>query len=127
MLEGWRADYEKGLGYLRRFLSLDRDNIRLLTALVEICGEWFFDCYNNEDPQQLWTQVDRFTPFALKLARLVERQPEQLAARAALSEFYKYRGFVAADHNEKIALYREAARFDPDNENVRQLLAHLES
>src|SRR5262249_40892244 len=70
--EGWRANYERGLSFLRRLLSLDRDNLRLLTALVDICGDWFLDCYNNEDPQTLWEQVERFTPFAFKLARLVD-------------------------------------------------------
>ncbi len=124
--EGWRGDYEAGLTYLRRLLSLDRDNLRLLTALVEICGDWFLDCYNNEDPQTLGRQVERFTPFALKLARLVQDRPQELAARAALAEFYKYRGFIAAGRAEKAALYREAARFNPDNENVRRLLEELE-
>jgi hypothetical protein len=125
--EGWRADYEKGLGYLRRLLSLDRDNVRLLTALVEICGDWFLDCYNNEDPRTLCEQVERFTPFALKLARLVEGRPGEWAARAALAEFCKYRGFIAANPAERISLYREAVRFNPDNENVRQLLAEVEA
>jgi hypothetical protein len=124
--EGWRADYAPGLAYLKRLLSLDRDNLRLLTALVETAGDWFLDCYNNEDPPTLWEQVERLTPFALKLARLVEERPEELAARAALAEFTKYRGFIAADLSEKVALYREAARFDPTNENVRQLLAEAE-
>jgi hypothetical protein len=124
--EGWRADYEGGLAYLRRLLSLDRDNLRLLTALADICGEWFLDCYNNEDAEALVRQVSRFTPFALKLARLIEGRPGELAARVALAEFYKFRGFTAADPAEKRALYREAARFDAENENVRQLMAEAE-
>jgi tetratricopeptide (TPR) repeat protein len=125
--EGWRADYEKGLAYLRRCLSLDPDNRRLLTALVEVCGEWFLDCYNNEDPRQLWRQVDRFTPFALKLSRLVQERPGEWAARMALSEFTKYRGFIAAERGQKAALYREALHLNPANENVRELLASLEA
>jgi hypothetical protein len=123
--EGWRADYEKGLGYLRRLLSLDRDNLRLLTALVEVCTEWFLDLYNAEDAPGLREQVDRFTPFALQLARLVEDRPGDLSARAALADFYKFRGFVAGDRARKAALYREALRFHPANDNVRSLLADL--
>jgi len=123
--EGWRADYEKGLGYLRRLLSLDRDNLRLLTALVEVCGEWFLDLYNTEDGPRLREQVERFTPFALQLARLVEGRPGDVAARAAVADFYKFRGFVAGDHARKVALYREALRFNPSNGNVRDLLADL--
>jgi hypothetical protein len=124
--EGWRADYEKGLAYLRRCLSLDPDNRRLLTAVIEVCVEWFLDCYNNEDARQLWRQVDRFTPFALKLARLVQERPGEWAARMALSEFTKYRGFVAGARAQKAALYREALLLNPANENVRELLASLE-
>jgi hypothetical protein len=124
--EGWHADYEKGLGLLRRLLSLDRDNARLLTCLVEVCAEWFLDLYNANDPAGLWEQVERFTPFALQLARLTESRPGDLAARAALADFYKFRGFVASDRGRKLALYREALRFDPANENVRRLLMELE-
>lgn len=124
--EGWRADYEKGLTQLRRLLSLDRDNVRLLTALVEICGEWFLDCYNNNAAALLWEQVERFTPFALQLARLTEQRPGDLAARAAVAEFHKFRGFVAFERERKVALYREALRFNPANDNVRQLLTQLE-
>jgi hypothetical protein len=124
--EGWRADYEKGLGHLRRLLSLDRDNVRLLTALVEVCDEWFLDLYNATDPPGLTAQVERFTPFALQLARLVEERPGDLSARAALADFYKFRGFVCRDREQKAALYREALRFNPANENVRDLLAELE-
>jgi hypothetical protein len=124
--EGWRADYEKGLGYLRRFLSLDRENVRLLTALAEVCGEWFLDCYNNEARDQLLAQVERFTPFALQLARLVGDAQGPLPARLALAEFYKFRGFVAAGRRRKMELYTEALRFNPANENVKQLLAELE-
>jgi hypothetical protein len=123
--EGWRADYEKGLGYLRRLLSLDRDNLRLLTALVEVCGEWFLDLYNSADGPRLREQVERFTPFALQLARLVEGRPGDVAARAAVADFYKFRGFVAADRARQAALYREALRFNPSNGNVRDLLADL--
>ncbi len=123
---GWRADYDRGLGALRRLLSLDRDNVRLLTALVDSCSEWFFDCYNNEDGPGLREGVNRFTPFALKLARLVEGRPAELAARAALAEFYKYRGFIAPERAAKVALYREALRFNPANRNVGDLLAELQ-
>jgi hypothetical protein len=124
--EGWRADYEKGLGYLRRLLSLDRDNVRLLSALVEVCTEWFLDLYNTEDAPRLREQVERFTPFALQLARLAEGRPGDLAARAALADYYKFRGFVHTDRARKVALYREALRFNPANDNVRNLLADLE-
>jgi tetratricopeptide (TPR) repeat protein len=123
--EGWHADYDKGLSHLRRLLSFDRENVRLLTALVEICGEWFLDCYNNEAFHQLWDQVFRFTPFAQQLARLVEGRPGDLAARAALAEFYKFRGFIEPDRRRKAELYREALRFNPGNDNVRRLLDEL--
>jgi hypothetical protein len=125
--EGMHADYEKGLTYLRRLLSLDKDNVRLLTALVEVCGEYFLDLYHAGSPPALIEQVERFTPFALQLARLVESQPGALAARAALAEFYKFRGFVTRDREQKLAMYREALRFNPGNENVRNLLNDLEA
>jgi hypothetical protein len=125
--EGWRADYEKGLAGLRRLLSLDRDNVRLLTALVEECTEWFFDLYQLGDAPALREQTERFTPFALQLARLAEGRPGDLAARAALADFYKFRGFVCRDRDQKAALYREALRFNPANDNVRNLLAELEA
>ena len=121
----WRADYGKGLSGLLRLLSLDRDNLRLLTALVEICDDWFLDLYNAADPRRLAEQVERFTPFAAQLARLVEDRPGDLAARAALSDFYKFRGFTAGDRARKVELYREALRFNPGNDNVRSLLKDL--
>jgi hypothetical protein len=125
--EGWRSDYEKGLSGLRRLLSLDRDNRRLLTALVEVCTEWFLDLYHLGDVPGLREQAERYTPFALQLARLVEDRPADLAARAALADFYKFRGFLSRDPGQKAALYREALRFNPANENVPTLLAELES
>jgi hypothetical protein len=124
--EGWRADYEKGLGLLRRLLSLDRDNVRLLTALAEVSAEWFFDLYHLGDAPALRAQVERFTPFALQLARLVEGRPGDLAARAALADFCTFRGFVGPDRARKAALYREALRFNPAADNARSLLAELE-
>jgi hypothetical protein len=125
--EGWRADYEKGLAWLRRLLSLDRDNPRLLTALLEQCGEWFFDLYRLGDWQTLRQQVDRFTPFALQLARLAESRPGDLAARATLAGYWKFRGFICRDCQQQQALYREALEFNPADDNVRQLLAELGS
>jgi hypothetical protein len=125
--EGWRADYEKGLGYLRRLLSLDRENARLLAALVEICNDWFLDLYHLNDAAGLRGRVERFTPFALQLARRIDERPGDLSARAALADFWKFRGFVAADRAHKAALYREALRFNPANTNVRDLLAELEA
>src|SRR5262249_14437226 len=65
--EGWRADYEQGLSRLRQLLSLDRDNLRLLTALIEICNSWFLDLYDTQDVVRLRAEVDRYTPFALHL------------------------------------------------------------
>ena len=38
---------------MRLLLSLDRDNGRLLTALVEICGDWFLDLYDTENVERL--------------------------------------------------------------------------
>ena len=124
--EGWHADYEKGLTHLRRLLSLDHDNVRLLTALVEVCGDWFLDLYNTEDRDQLMEQVARFSPFAQQLVRLTETRSGELAARAALSEYFKFRGFVALDRAEKVSMYREALRCNPANENVRELLRGLD-
>jgi hypothetical protein len=124
--EGWRADYDTGLTYLRRLLSLDRDNPRLLAALVEVCTEWFLDLYHATAAPLLQQQVERFTPFAQHLARLIDGRPAELAARAALADFWKFRGFVAADRHQKIALYREALAFNPANTNVQSLLAELE-
>jgi hypothetical protein len=126
IVEGWRADYDKGLTFLRRLLSLDRDNPRLLAALVEICNDWFLDLYHRHDAATLRTQLERFTPFALQLARRIDDRPGDLTARAALSDFWKFRGFLAADHEHKTALYREALRFNPANDNVRNLLAQLD-
>jgi hypothetical protein len=125
--EGWRADYEKGLTYLRRLLSLDRDNCRLLAALVEICNDWFLDLYHLHDGATLRAQLERFTPFALQLARRIDDRPGDLTARSALSDFWKFRGFLAADRAAKLALYREALRFNPANTNVRELLDELTS
>ncbi|HZV03803.1 MAG TPA: hypothetical protein VE999_01820 [Gemmataceae bacterium] len=123
--EGWRADYEKGLTYLRRLLSLDRDNLRLLVALVEICNDWFLDLYHQNDTAMLRRQLDRFTPFAQQLARRIDERPSDLPARVALSDYWKFRGFLAADREQKAALYREALRFNPANANVRELLDGL--
>src|SRR5260370_24327249 len=95
--EGCRADHDKGLRYLRRLLSLDRENVRLLTAVVEICDEWFLDLYHARASRALHDQVDRFTPFAAQLLRLVEDRPGDVAARGALSDFFKFRGFVQRD------------------------------
>jgi hypothetical protein len=123
--EGWRADYPGGLALLRRLLSLDGGNVRLLTALVETCAEWFLDLYHLHDAPGLREQLDRYTPFALQLARLVEGQAGHLAARSALADFWKFRGFMEIDRDGKAALYREALRFNPANSNVRDLLAEL--
>ena len=81
-------------------------------------------------------EVERYTPFALQLMRgygavTTTGQggpgwPGELAARAALSEFFKFRGFVADDWDRKRALYREALELNPANDNVRNLLAELE-
>jgi hypothetical protein len=125
--EGWRADYDQGLAGLVRFLSLDKGNVRLLTALVETCNDYFHDCYVNEDARRLWEGVERYTPFALQLALLADERRADLTARAALGEFYKYRGFVAPQRERKLALFREALAFDPRNENVRELLEQAEN
>ncbi|HZT80302.1 MAG TPA: hypothetical protein VFA26_08775 [Gemmataceae bacterium] len=122
---GWHADYEKGLALLSRLLGLDGDNVRLLTALVEVCNEWFLDCYNNEAQGRIWEGVQDHTPSAVRLARLVEGRPGDLAARAALAEFWKFRGFVENRRDRRAALYREALRFNPADENVRQLLEEM--
>lgn len=123
---GWRADHEKGIALLARWASLAPDDVRVLTALVEACNDWFLDCYNNEDVRRLVEGVERFTPVALRLARKVADRPGELTARAALAEFTKVRGFIAPERDQKMALFREALAFDPSNENVQQLLAEVE-
>jgi hypothetical protein len=120
-----KADYEAGLTMLRRLLSLDGENVRLLTALVETCNDWFLDLYHLQDRRALAEQVMRHTPFATQLMRLVGTQSGAHAARAALSDFYKVRGFVETDRARKIELYREALALNPANANVRDLLAEL--
>jgi hypothetical protein len=70
-------------------------------------------------------QVKRSTPFALHLFGLLEDRPGELVARSALSEFYKFRGFIESDERNKIGLYREALRLNPSNGNVHELLAAL--
>jgi tetratricopeptide (TPR) repeat protein len=124
--EDSHAHFDSGLARLRQLLSLDRDNPRLLTALLEICGVWFFNLYNAGTRTALIEQVERFTPFALQLARQVDGRPGDLAARAALATFTKFRGYVAADPVRRAELYREALRFNPTDNNVRGLLANLE-
>jgi hypothetical protein len=119
-------DYDRGLGMLVRYLSLDRGNVRLLTALVETCNDYFHRCYGLENTRRLWEGVERYTPFALQLAVLADRREADLTARAALAEFYKFRGFVAPERERKRSLFREALAFDPRNENVRELLEQTE-
>jgi hypothetical protein len=123
--EGWSGNHEKGLEPLRKLLSLDRDNPRLLTALIEMCLDWLMDCYNNQDFAGLYRQVERFTPIALKLARVASEA--DLASRGALSDFTKFRAFVATERAAQVALYREALRFNPANDNVRHLLERAEA
>ncbi len=124
--EGWRADYETGLAGLVRFLALDGNNVRLLTALVETCNAYFHDCYVNEDSRRLWDGVERYTPFAQQLALLADQKQVELTARAAVAEFYKFRGFVASERDRKLALFHEALSFNPRNQNVRELLRQAE-
>ncbi|MFQ3652257.1 MAG: hypothetical protein SNJ75_18220 [Gemmataceae bacterium] len=123
---GLSADYERGLTLLRRLLSLDRDNIRLLVALIEICNDWFVDCYNAEQVNSLRELVQRHRPFAEHLNRLIAEQPGEITARTVLSDFWKARGFIESDTHSKAALYREALKLNPNNENVQQLLADLQ-
>jgi hypothetical protein len=124
--EGYRADYEKGLTGLARLLELDSENTRLLCAVVETCNDWFHDCYNNDAGRALVEGVERYTPYALKLALLVDQDEGDLTARAALADFYKFRGFVASQRERKAALFREALKFDPRNANARELLGQVE-
>ena len=70
------------------------------------------------DLRALCEGAERYTPFALQLALLADRREADLTARAALAEFYKFRGFLAGDRARKIALYQEALRFNPANANV---------
>jgi len=125
---GWDNDYEAGLTCLTRLLSLERDNLRLLTELIVIGAEWLQECYANSNSEELARLVDRFTPFGLQLARLVDRgEGAELTTRAALAEFTKFRGFVAGDPARKAELYLEALRYDPSCDEIRQLPAETES
>jgi hypothetical protein len=124
--EGWRADYERGLALLQRLVALDRDNVRLLTAFVETCDEWFLDLYHLQD-RRLIAEVERQLPLAEQLAELVADREGEVAARSALSDFWKFRGFIAGDRRSKVELYQEALRFNPGNTNVRELLDDLEA
>jgi len=123
---GFAADYESGLTLLRRLLSLDRENTRLLAALVEICNDWFLDCYHAERWDLLRELVQRHRPFAEQLYRLVKDRPGEVMARNVLSDFWKARGFSESDPQVQATLYREALQLNPKNENVKQLLAELE-
>lgn len=122
---GFRADYERGLTLLRRLLSLDRDNVRLLTAIIDICAEWFLDFYTVENLGSMAEQVARHRPLADHLARLIAERPGELSSRAALSEFAKFRGFVEQDRDNQLRFYREALKWNPHNDNVRQLLSDM--
>ena len=44
----------------------------------------------------------------------------------AVADFYKFRGLLAPARDRKVALYREALRFNPTNQNVRDILADLQ-
>ena len=121
--EGWRADYERGLASLERLLAIDPDDVRLLTAHAEMGADWFLDLYNLHD-RRLFDEVERRVPFAECLAERIG-EGGGLAARSALSEFWKFRGFCAGDRREKLALYRQALAFHPANDNVRNLIADL--
>jgi hypothetical protein len=123
--EGFRADYERAFSLLASALALDPDNVRLLTAHVEICVEWFFDLYQLQDAR-LFSEVERLLEPAERLAGLARSQEGLPAARAALSDYWKFRGFAAASPAAKADLYREALRLNPGNDNVRHLLARLE-
>lgn len=120
--EGWRGDYRRGLALLERLLALDGDNVRLLTALVETCNDWALDLYHGHDEPALRALVERCTPPAERLRTLADAG---VAARGALAEFWKLRGFVELDRDRKIALYHEALRLDPANPNLRDLLRGL--
>ncbi len=122
---GWRSDYERGLTSLRRMLSLDRDNVRLLTAIVAICVEWFIDFYHTEDWSGMREQASRHLPLANHLGRLVADRDGELSARAALAEFTKFRGLMDPSPATKAALYREGLKWDPANENLKDLLREL--
>jgi hypothetical protein len=124
--EGLSADYERGLSLLRRMLSLDRDNLRLLVALIEICNDWFLDCYNAEEFGTLRDLVQRHRPFAEHLYRLIGERPGEIAARNVLSDFWKARGFTESERDKRAGYYREALKLNPNNENVQQLLADME-
>ena len=119
LLKPWRT--EELLQTLRsaaHTFRLERDNVRLLTALVEICNEFFFDLY-HAGPERLVEQVDRYTPFALQLARLLEARPGNLAASVALAEFFKFRGCVSRTQFAAIAHWACASVIRPSQTSCR--------
>lgn len=126
--DGWRAQYERGLERLRRLLSLDRDNLQLLTAVLEVCNDWFLDLYDVRDWERLHREVERHAPLAMQGIRRCAPtlHIEDLALRSALAEFTKFRAFVTSDLERKQSLYREALELNPANENVRELLSGLD-
>jgi hypothetical protein len=122
---GWKADHDLATGRLSRLLSLAPDSVRVLTTLLELAADWFRDLDQTRDTDRLRNEVDRFTPQAVQLARLIEDRPGNLGSRYALSAFYRFRSQVAADIPTRISLLREALRFNPGNDEARLALVAL--
>jgi hypothetical protein len=99
--------------------------VRVLTTLLEMAADWFRDLDQTRDNDRLRSEVDRFTPQAVQLARLIEERPGGLGARYALSAFYRFRSQVAFDMPTRISLLREALRFNPGNDEARLALVAL--
>ena len=80
---------------------------------MEICGDWFLDLYDTQDAGRLAekSNVTRRSRWQLARGCAAAAAAEQgwageLAAHTALSEFFKFRGFIADDWERKRALPR---------------------
>ena len=122
---GWKADHDLATSRLSRLLSLAPDSVRVLTTLLELAADWFRDLDETRDNDRLRSEVDRFTPQAVQLARLIEDRSGGLGPRCTLSAFYRFRSQVAIDRPTRITLLREALRFNPGNDEARLALVAL--
>jgi hypothetical protein len=122
---GWRSAYERGLAILRRLLSLARDNVRLLTAIITACVEWLTDLYNLGDYPAVREQASRHLPLASQLGRLVEGGAGNLASRTALADYARLRGMAASSPEERARLFREGLKWDPANEGLKDHLSEM--
>ena len=124
--EGWRADYDKGLSLpAPPAQSGSRQRIDCWPPSSRSATIGFSICITKTTPRRCGGRsiASHRSPCNWLVAST--NAPAICRARAALSDFWKFRGFLAADREQKAVLYREALRFNPANNNVRDLLAEL--